>query len=781
MHVNIHKLLFRTFLGRRLPTTSGELTAPGVQEPVTIRRDRYGVPYVNARTDDDAWYGLGFCQGQDRSFRLETMLRAARGTLSELIGPNGLPIDRLSRRIGFARLAPAQLEAFGVNGARRLDAFARGINDGISIGCIRKAHEFTLLRAEPSRFTAVDLAAIYLLQAMALSSNWDIEMVRLRILQEDGPEALRVLDPPYPEWHPVNVPSGAEAGKVVDHLSEDLAMLVDVVGFNRASNGWAIAPSKTATGRAIVANDPHLVPSLPPHWYLAHIRTPRWGLVGGAFTGLPAFPVGHNGHVGWGVTLGLADNSDLFLERLSDDGKSVRESSGFEQCEVVEEVIKVKGRPDHREEVLITPRGPIVGSSPGDSFGLSLRATWLDALPVKGLLKAHTAGTCEEFRQLFDEWPHLSINLTYADADGDVGFQLAGQVPKRRKGHGTIPLPGWDTEVGWHGDLVPFDEMPHISNPASGFVATANNQALPYGEGPFLGHDWLDGYRVSRVREIIQPKDDWSVDSTMKAQLDNFSIPWVEMKRHVLSIEPSTTKSQLAQEMLRQWDGVIDSDSIGAAVYEFFVTEITRRAAQAEAPRSWEWVMGKCDTPIHTLTLLAGRRVGHLVNLLKTNPAPWSDVSLTELVDESLTTAISKLQTGYGDNAELWEWGHIRPLTLKHSVGNSKLLAPIFNLGPIPWGGDANTVSQAGVDPRDPAASPLVCASMRMVLDVGNWDENVFVLPGGQSGNPLSPHYDDQLGLWARGQGITIPWSAEVIEKAAKSLLLLTPQSSAVE
>ncbi len=778
--MNIHKLLFYLLLGRRIPTTSGELIAPGVQQPVTIRRDRYGVPYIEAETDDDAWYGLGFCQGQDRSFRLETMLRVARGTLSELIGPSGLPIDRLSRCIGFARLASAQFEAFDTDGKSRLDAFARGINDGVAIDCRRKAHEFTLLKAEPSTFTGNDLAAIYLLQSMALSSNWDIEMVRLRIMQEDGSDALKLLDPTFLDSHPVNLPPGANAGEAVDVLSKDLAMLADVVGVNRASNGWAIAPSKTATGRPIVANDPHLVPSLPSHWYLANIRTPEWGLVGGAFTGLPAFPVGHNGNVAWGVTLGLADNSDLFLEELSDDGKSVREASGFEPCEVVEETIRIKDKPDHREEVLITPRGPIVGRSPDDSFGLSLRATWLHALPVKGLLEAHTVGTCGEFRQLFKEWPHLSINLTYADVHGDIGFQLAGQVPKRCKGYGTVPLPGWDKDVGWRDDFVPFGEMPNVSNPEQGFVATANNQPMPYGEGPFLGIDWLDGYRISRIREIVESRDDWDVNDTMQAQLDNLSIPWRDMKHHVLSVEPATTRSQLAQEMLRQWDGVVDADSIGATVYEFLVMEMTRRVAQAKAPKSWEYVIGKGDTAIHTLTLLAGRRVGHLVNLLKTQPADWSDVSFTQLVDESLAAAISELQTRYGNDAEGWRWGNVRPLTLKHSVGNKKLFAPIFNLGPVPWGGDANTVSQAGVDPRDPAGNPLVCASMRMVLDVGNWDENFFVLPVGQSGNPLSPHYGDQFDLWVKGKGITIPWSAEAVERVTASTLALMPRSTTV-
>ena len=193
--MNIHKPLFRLLLGQRLPTTRGALAVQGIRRPVAIRRDGYGVPYIEAETDDDAWYALGFCQGQDRSFRLEMLLRAARGTLCELVGPGTLATDRLSRRLGFTRLAPKQLEVFRPDVRRRFEAFARGINDGVSRGSRRKAHEFTLLRAEPSSFEAVDIVAIYLLQSMALSANWDVELVRLRMLELDGPDALALLDP----------------------------------------------------------------------------------------------------------------------------------------------------------------------------------------------------------------------------------------------------------------------------------------------------------------------------------------------------------------------------------------------------------------------------------------------------------------------------------------------------------------------------------------------------------------------------------------------------------
>ena len=696
----------------------------------------------------------------------------------EIVGPGALATDRLSRQLGFTRLAPKQLEVFHPDVRRRFESFARGINDGVTRGRHRKTHEFALLRAQPSSFEAVDLVGIYLLQSMALSTNWDVELVRLRMLELDGPEALTLLDPPYPDWHPVSTMEGVTAGPAADALARDIAALAELVGVNRASNSWAVSRSKTATGRPILANDPHLVPGLPPHWYLAHVRAPNWGIVGATFAGLPAFPVGHNGHVGWGVTLGLADNSDLFLEQIGEDGVSVREGSRYVPCEVIDETINVKGAPAHHERILVTPRGPIIGHSEENaSLAFSIKATWLQALPVAGLLEAHTATTCEEFRQLFSKWPHISLNLAYADTHGDIGLQLAGQVPRRRAGYGTMPVPGWDDRFGWREDLVPFDQMPHATNPAQGFLATANNQPLPSGEGPFLGVDWLDGYRASRIMEIVGAGDDWDIENTTQAQLDTVSIPWREMRDVVLTIVPSTTEAQQALEFLAEWDGNVGVDSTGATVFEFFLKEMVQRVAMAKAPSSWEWVIGRSETPVHSLTLLSGRRVGHLVNILRNRPDGWSAISFPKLIDDSLAAAITEMHTRYGADQKNWRWGHIHALTLKHPVGRSRLLAPVYNFPPTLCAGDTNTVFQTGADPRNPGAGPLVCPSMRMVLDVGNWDENVFALPGGQSGNPLSPHYDDQFPLWARGDGITIPWTPDAVEKVAVSTLSLLPES----
>ena len=777
--MNIPRLLFRLLLGRRLPIVSGDLEVPGIKRPVVIRRDGYGIPYIEAEEEDDAWYGLGFCQGQDRGFQLEGLLRVGRGTLSEMVGPKGLAIDRLSRRIGFLHSARLQLEVLDPEIRTMLDAFARGVTEGSTLGCRRAAHEFALVRAKPTPYSASDVVAIAKLQAFAIPSNWDLELARLQILNRDGPEALAALDPAYPQWLPVSEPPGSPAGPAVDRLAADLKELAAVAGYGGGSNNWVLAPSRTASGRPIVANDPHLQSSLPPHWYLAHVRTPQWAAAGATFVGAPAFPAGHNDVAAWGVTAGLVDNTDLFIEELGPDGSSVREGDRFIQCQVRKEVIRVKGGPNVVEEVVVTPRGPVVGPELGSDAGsLSMRATWLDQRPIEGLLKVYRARSFNEFRRAFHQWPLTPLHMVYADSSGSIGWQLVGDVPKRRKGFGTVPLPGWDPETGWEDGPVAFDEMPHAANPPGGILATANNQPVPDGQGPFLGIDWIDGYRAARIFESLEARHDWDLAGVGALQMDQHSLPWRELREYVLGTPAESTDARQGLALLKEWDGVVSVDSPAAAVFEYFLAEASRLVAEAKAPHSSAWVLGKGFTRLVPHTFLIARRVGHLSRLLRDRPEGWFPNQWNRVVEEALDAAIKTLRQRYGDDHRKWAWGRIRPLTLRNPIGERALLGRVFNLGPFPWGGDANTVGQAAVEPGDPAANPHVIASLRMVVDVGNWEESRFSLPGGQSGNPLSPHYSDLLPLWRRGDGVPIAWSSGQVDKVARATLRLSPASA---
>jgi penicillin amidase len=486
--------------------------------------------------------------------------------------------------------------------------------------------------------------------------------------------------------------------------------------------------------------------------------------------------MGHNGTAAWGMTAGLVDNTDLFIEEIGPDGRSVREGDRFVPCAVRRETINVKGKPPLVEEVLETPRGPIIGPSLGEEkTAISMRALWLDARPVRGLFYNHRVKNFDDFRNNFRRWPGLPLNMVYADVGGTIGWQLAGEAPRRRKGNGMVPLPGSDPDVGWEETTVDFDLMPHCSNPPSGFIATANNKPVADGSGPWLGADWIDGYRASRITELLEQRSDWDRDAVLAMQLDQYSLPWREMKDFILALPAPAEATRLGLELLKSWDGVMAADSSAAAVFEFFAWEMIGRMARCKAPRAWEWTLSACAPPLVPVSLLAMRRFGHLVETLRTQPDGWFVRGWQAEAADALAAAVKELGRRFGPDHRRWAWGRIRPLTLKHPVGEIKPLNRVFNLGPFPWGGDAATVAQAAVPPLDPTGNPLFIAAVRMAVDVGNWDDSRYVLPGGQSGNPFSPHYGDLLPLWQKGRGVPIAWSKEKVATAIKQTLTLTP------
>jgi penicillin amidase len=772
--MDLVRRLFGLALGRRPPVAEGVLSVPGVTGEIAIRRDSYGIPHITAASDDDAWFALGFCQGQDRSFQIETLTRVVRGTTAELIGSDVVDLDRLARRIGFLRAAEAQQHQLHERERRGIEAFAAGVNAGRDHGSSSAAHEFALLRRSPTPFTAADCLGIFLLQAFSLASNWDAELARLAVFQLDGPEALKALDPGYPEWHPVTSPPGTPAGPAVAGLADDIARLRAALG-GGGSNNWAVAGSRTTSGRPIMANDPHLAPVLPSHWYLAHAQAPEWSAAGAMLTGTPGFGSAHNGHVAWGVTAGLVDNTDLFLEKIGPDGRSVLRGEQWIECEVRRETIEVRRASPIVEEVLVTPHGPIVGPAmPHTPDAISMAATWLRPSGVSALFELVRARTTLELRDALADWHGPPLNVAFADADGSIGWKLAGEAPLRKRGIGAIPAAGWDLDYGWLNGRVPFEDMPEAFDPESGYLATANNRPTAE-DDPSLGVDWIDGHRITRINELLAPRSDWDVPSTLRMQLDTVTPLWDELADTLLAIEPRDD-SAVAHRLLSGWDGDLGSESAAGSVFVLWLVEMERRVAFAKAPISADFVVGRgfAPAPLNPNNMFAFSRAGHLVRLLRERPDGWFADWDTE-IRGALRIAEQILRSKFGDDPNDWKWGDVRPLTLRHALGEQKPLDRIFNIGPIRWSGDFSTVSQSGAPPLNPLGNPSAIASLRMAVDVGNWDASRFSLPGGQSGNPVSPHYGDQVGPWSTGTGVPMPFSEEAVAEATTRALFLVP------
>jgi len=427
----------------------------------------------------------------------------------------------------------------------------------------------------------------------------------------------------------------------------------------------------------------------------------------------------------------------------------------------------------------------------GDEYGaLSIRANWLDPGPVRGLLDIHRVRSVEEFKEALHPWPGMSQNVVYADCGASnrrraaIAVQLMGDVPRRRKGWGALPLPGWDPEVGWEEGPLPYDQMPGARDPACGYLAAANARPTPEGVGPFVGVDFIDGYRLARIVEALEAREDWNVQDTLALQIDQVCLPWREMREIVLAAPPTGRAAENAIKMLEVWDGVLRAESPAASLYEMFFSEMARRIALARAPRSHLWALGLVDSPAAGGSMLGSQRAGFVVRLLREQPAGWfgsrheepTAGSWVREIAGALGAAYERLENRHGTDPARWRWGALRPLVMRHPLGRRRPLDRVYNLGPVPYGGDTYTVNQATTDLNEPLHRVLANASLRMAIDVGAWDESRYVLPGGQSGNPLSPHYGDQFALWLRGEGVPIAWSAAAVEAATRAVLRLEPQ-----
>jgi penicillin G amidase len=746
--MSLPRFLLRLALGARKPVVSGEHRLAGLRAHVTIRRDKHGVPTIEAENDADAFFGLGFAQGQDRAFQLEMLLRVVRGSLAELVGKDALPVDRIARRIGFRRAADAQLAVVDADIRAALEAFVAGVNASQGFGGAKLPHECQLLKAPLTPWEPADVLGLVKLQTFLLPSNWDVELARLQILRADGPEALLALDP-------------AAIGDVAPSngaaiLASDLERFASFVGRGGGSNNWVVAGNRSASGKPLLASDPHLAPNVPAPWYLAHVDTPGWSVTGAALAGAPVFPIGHNGFACWGVTAGLTDNTDLVIESPNDSFPRIRET------------IRVADGPDEELSVIVTPRGPVVWESARE--WIAMRAVWLEPLPLRGFFDSPTARSFEAFRRPFAAWPALPMNLVYADEAGTIAHQLVGQVPRRTGGNGAIPLPAGSCE--WNG-LVPFHEMPFTLDPAEGFLATANDP--PPADGRF-GHDYVDAYRARIIRDELAKRTDWTALRFAELQRSVRSMPWEEIRETVLAtMDDGDADVRLGLDLLREWDGRIAADSPAATVFELLVSKLAVRVAQAKAPTAWKSVLGVGDDEPFSGSLFSERRVAHLVRLLQTRPEGWFAKSWTELVGECLAESVRELRATRGPGAAFWQWGDLRQLRLEHPLFKDHWLGRAFNVGPVPAGGDSNTILQCAAKPHDPFAFTHNIPNLRAAFDVGNWSNSRFVLAGGQSGNPCSPHYADLFEMWQTGESIPIAWTPDEAIRSAVASLRLSP------
>jgi penicillin amidase len=769
-----------SLLRRSVPRSKGSVRLEGLDSAVEVIRDRWGVPHIYAASVRDAIFAQGYVHAQDRLWHIELARRAASGSLAEVFGSVALDADRLLRRVGLRRAAEAEVEQLTEAMREHLDAYAAGVNAFVEGNRNRLPLEFLILRFRPEPWTPVDSLAIGKLVGWSLSGNWDTEIVRSWIVERLGPEEAARMEPAYPVGAPLIVPPGGECRGLGEPLLEELRKVQDLVGAKGGgSNNWAVDGHRSTTGKPLLANDPHLPLQMPSVWYEAHLNGGGLNVIGVSLPGVPGVVIGHNDRIAWGITNTMTDGDDLFVEQINPANPRQYDCEGkWVDGDLVREEIRVRGRREPVvEEVLVTRHGPIISPSiPGESRALALRTIVAEpSQHSQAVVLLNRAGSWEGFREALRQWPAPAQNFVYADVEGNIGYQMAGLVPLRAKGQGLVPSPGWTGEYDWKG-FVPFDELPSVLNPPTHYVATANNKIVDDDYPHFLGAEYLDGYRIRRIVDLLEAREKHSLEDFRSIQGDIYSIPGSELAQHLLGLQPASGDARRALNFLRVWDCHLSPDSVAATIVEAFFLQMLRNTVAAKLGPLTDYFVGKELHPAVPDSFYFCRSASWLLGLIKEAPADWFDGrSWQEVMEQSLEEAVAALRRSLGDDMSRWTWGRVHYALFEHVLGRVRALRPLFNRGPVPVGGDMNTVAQASYIGSRPYVVYSYTASYRQIIDLSDFDRSVAILPGGQSGHPASRHYSDMIDAWRWLEYHPLLFDRGEIERQAAGKLTLMP------
>ena len=747
---------------RPLPRTSGALRVQGIERSIEISRDRWGVPHVRAQTVADAWFGQGFCQGQDRLWQLDLYRRFASGRVAEFAGPQALELDRFMRTLGLRRIAEREAQAMDAAVADGLHAYSAGINAAAATASAPPV-EHQLLRLEFEPWTPTDTLTVTKLLAFGLSTNWERELLRAEMARELGAERAARLDPTYPSGNPLVLSpgetytgNGSAIVEQIDRLRNELGFAAEATG----SNNWAVSADRSATGGPLIAGDPHLVPGMPGIAYQLGIYVDDRFCRGLAFPCIPGLACGQNNDVTWTFTNVLADVMDLYVERV--EGGRYEFEGEWRPLERHEEEIAIKGREPEQLVVRETHHGPIVNRAlrADESEPLALA---FSALRLPGISAANFA--ILDFRSGPELVEGLGAhtapvsNLIWADRHGSIGYKTVGRLPLRRGGCPDLPKPGWTAEYEWDG-WVPYEEQPEIRDPETGYLVTANNKIAPDDFPHHITSDYLDGYRARRISQLIERTPRHDVDSFTSMQLDLHSIPGIETAHRLIRLRPRDQRETAAIERLRSWDGAMAPDSIAATIYQAFTLRLGRevaRCAIGDRDLAERW-LDRADNSFINHVTSPWRWQSHLLALWAEADQDLVGRPWDELVLDALRAAMDDLADRFGPDMDKWRWGRVHPLEFPHVLGDAHpLLKRIFSRT-AEVGGAQETVRQVGWDPHEPFRA-IWAPCWRMVADPLRPERSRWQHFTGQSGHAASPHYDDLQERWR--EGLTQPMAGE--------------------
>lgn len=800
-----------------LPQTTGTLSVAGLRQPVTVLRDNWGVAHVYAANQHDLFFAQGYVAAQDRLFQMELWKRVGQGRLAEILGPSFVDRDAAARLLRYRGDMEKEYAAYGPDTKDILSAFTDGINAYLAE---RKASErglpieFKLAGFEPEPWKPED--CLMRMSAYSLTSNASGELYNAELVTSLGPaRAARLLD-----LHPkvaldpapgvdyaglthdllhnfvgsdsrIQFPAAQQAGAQTGNA--DPSKLAPFGTTTPAddpslfgSNDWTVTGRLTATGKPILANDPHRTIAEPSLRYMIHLVAPAeggnraWDVIGAGEPALPGVAVGHNQNIAWGFTIFPIDQQDLYVEQLNPENPNeYKTPNGWAKMDVVIETIRVKNGDPVTRELKYTRHGPVIWSDGKRALALHWVGEEAGTSPYLASLAVDRAQNWNEFETSMEKWKLPAENIVYADRAGNIGEHSAGLAPIRKSWTGLLPVDGASGKYEWTG-FVPVKQLPHWFNPAAGFVATANNYVLPPQYPYKIGFDhWSSPYRVDRIRELLGRANakKFTLQDMAAIQTDTMSLPAKQFLALLRQITPKSNDPLV--KLMLAWDGNMSRDSAAAMLCEFWINSMKRALTFR--------LLQKPDEPAdEKLVALVEPRLGLpllIANLRSPTRAVFGDDPVGErnnLMITTLATAAANITRFQKGDINTVRWGKTHTVSFRHPLDQIAPGAETFDQGPVERPGDGNTVNATGgpvgTRPVNGAYTQTAGASYREILDTSNWDNSLAINTPGQSGEPGSPHYGDLVDMWNEGKYFPLSYSRQIVEKNSKDKLVLQPK-----